>query len=101
MSQSELYHKVELDALYQNLLKIRSQETCSPRKYEFETFPEEWPSGSGSERAKVNCNHKVDLDALYHNMLNIRSQGTCSPENMGLKPARRSGRAGVEASEPK
>ena len=40
-SQCELYHEVELDALYQNIYKIRSQSTGSRRKYGIETFPEE------------------------------------------------------------
>ena len=54
-SQSKLYHKVELDPLCQNMLKIRPQGTCSPADMGSKTFPEGWPSGVGSERAKENC----------------------------------------------
>ena len=64
-SQSKLYHKVELDALCQNMLKIRPQETCSPANMGSK------PSRRGglAERSwqgasQPKLNHKVELDAL-------------------------------------
>ena len=45
--------KVELDALSQNMLKIRPQTKCSPRKNGIKKFPEFWPSRAGTERTQV------------------------------------------------
>ena len=38
-SQSKLYHKVELDVLCQNMLKIRPQGTCSPANMGSKNLP--------------------------------------------------------------
>ena len=41
-------------ALSQNMLKIRPQTKCSPRKNGIKKFPEFWPSRAGTERTEVN-----------------------------------------------
>ena len=82
-SQSKLCHKVELDALCQNMLKIRPQGPCS-----FENMGSKHLSGGVAERgwkqaSQSKLSHKIELDALCQNMLKIGLQGTCSPGNMG------------------
>ena len=54
-SQGKLYHKVESDALCQNMLKIGPNGLAPLQIWDQKTFPEGWPSGVRSERAKENC----------------------------------------------
>ena len=63
-SQSKLYRKVELDALCQNMLKIRPQRTCSPPNMGSKNL-----AGGVAERGCKRASqrklyHKVELDAL-------------------------------------
>ena len=84
-SQSKLYHKVELDELSQNMLKIRPQGNYSPANMGSEWFPGGVAERGWKRASQRKLYHKVDLDALCHNMLKIRTQGTCSPAKMGSK----------------
>ena len=81
-SQSKLYHKVELDALCQNMLKIRPQATSSANM-ESKKIPGGVAERGWKRASQIKLSHKVELDALYQNFLTIRSQGTCSPASMG------------------
>ena len=51
--------KVELDALSQNMLKIRPQTKCFPRKNGIKKFPEFWPSRAGTERTQVKTKSRT------------------------------------------
>ena len=82
-SQSKLYHKVELDALCQNMSKTRPQGTCSPTYVESKNLPGGLAERGWKRAIQSKLYHKVELDALCQNMLNIRSQGTCSPAGLG------------------
>ena len=96
-SQSKLYHKVELEALCQNMLKIWPQETCSPVNMGSKSL-----FGGVAERcwkraSQIKLYHKVKLDALCQNMLKIRPPGTCSLEIWDQKTFPEGWQNGVES----
>ena len=86
-SQSKLYHKVKLDALCQNMLKIRPQGSCSPANMGSKNLPGGVAERGWKRTSQSKLYHKVELDAdaLCQKMLKIRPQGTCSHANMGSK----------------
>ena len=89
-------HKVELDALSQNMLKIRPQTNVPPGKMELKNSRS---SGrAGLEPSELKSKLKVELDALSQNMLKIRPQTKCSPRKNGIKkfPEFWPSRAGTE-----
>ena len=97
-SQSKLYHKVELDALSQNMLKLRPQGTCSPESMGSKNLPGGVAEQGCKRASQSRLYHKVELDALCQNMLKIRPRGTCSRKYGITKPSRRGSRPGLEAS---
>ena len=78
-SQSKLYHKVELDALCQNMLKLRPQVNCSPASMGSKNLPGGVAKRGWKRASQSKLYHKVELDALCQNMLKFGHQGTCSP----------------------
>ena len=68
-SQSKLYHTVELDALSQNMLKIRPQGNYSPASMGTEKFPEEVAEQGWMGASQSKLYNKVELEALCQNML--------------------------------
>ena len=87
VSQSKLYHKVQLDALCQNMLKIRPQRSCSPANMGSKNLPGAVAERGWKRTSQSKLYHKVELDAdaLCQKMLRIRPQGTCSFADMGSK----------------
>ena len=83
--QRNLYHKIELDALCQNMLQIWPQGTWSPAYMGSKNLP-----GGVAERGWMGASqsklyHKVEFDALCQNILKIRLQGNYSTAKMGSK----------------
>ena len=100
-SQRKLYHKVELDALCQYMLKIRPQGNYSPANMGSEKFPggvadRGW---KGASQSKLYLN--VELDALCQNVTNSAPRDLLSRKYGIKKPSRWGGRAGLEESDPK
>ena len=100
-ANSSQNHKVELDALSQNMLKIRPQTNVPPGKMELKNSRS---SGrAGLEPSELKSKLKVELDALSQNMLKIRPQTKCSPRKNGIKkfPEFWPSRAGTERTQVK